>query len=78
MVTVLRKLSMNGDRSYTGAAGNISNHDGPTVFFEDGNGGCQDEVCWKSVPVFHHTDRKGTAPSSKTAWSLQLSVRVPS
>ncbi len=35
-------------------------------------------MCWKSVPVFHHTDRKGTAPSSKTAWSLQLSVRVPS
>ncbi len=25
MVTVLRKLTMNGDRSYTGAAGKISN-----------------------------------------------------
>ncbi len=25
VVTVLRKLSMNGDRSYTGAAGKISN-----------------------------------------------------
>ncbi len=25
-VTVLRKLSMNGDRSYTGAAGKISDH----------------------------------------------------
>ncbi len=24
--TVLRKLSMNGDRSYTGAAGKISDH----------------------------------------------------
>ncbi len=25
-VTVLRKLSMNGDRNYTGAAGKISDH----------------------------------------------------
>ncbi len=31
-VTVLRKLPMNGDRSYTGAAGKIWAIDGPTVF----------------------------------------------
>ncbi len=35
-------------------------------------------MCGKSVPVFHYPDREGTAPSSKKAWSLQLSVRVPS
>ncbi len=31
-ITVLRKLPMNGDRSYTGAAGKIWIIDGPTVF----------------------------------------------
>ncbi len=41
------------------------------LFFEDRSGGYQDQVCWKSVPVFHYPDREGTAPSSKTAWSLQ-------
>ncbi len=34
-------------------------------------------MCWKCVPVFHYPDRDGTAPSSKTTWSLQLSEGVP-
>ncbi len=33
-VTMLTKLSMNADRSYTGAAVKISAIDGPTVFFK--------------------------------------------
>ncbi len=58
---------MNGDRSYTGAAGKISNH----CFLKIETEGAKTRKCWKCVPIFHYPDRQGTAPSSKTAWSLQ-------
>ncbi len=38
--------------------------DGPT----DTEGG---KTRGTTVPVFHDTNRKGTTPASKTAWSLQ-------
>ncbi len=32
----------------------------------------------KSVLKFHNPDRESTAPASKTAWSLQLAIGLPS